>query len=43
MNARGEGVPSSEILGVELVGLNKSPLEYFSMPLHPVNQECYTF
>ena len=42
MNAWGEGVPSSEILGVELTGLNLSPLQCFSMSLHQVNQEFYT-
>ena len=42
MNARGEEVPSSKILGVDLIELNKSPLEYFSVPLHWVNQDFYT-
>ena len=39
----GEGIPSSEILGVELKGLNYSPLEYFGVSLHLANQEFYTF
>ena len=42
MNTRGEGAPSSQILGVELIGLNESSLEHFSVPLHWVNQEFYT-
>ena len=43
MNARGEGVCSSEISGVELIELNKSPIEHFDVPLHWVNHEFYTF